>query len=108
MATVKKPASYPADSPYYLVTDALQFLGFLQTVFGAEELMVHKDEGGRVLHADGSVTDDCRPDDGHHMPVVPSGRAGPMRIVHTHGPDCGCGHDQGERAAGGSEERRDA
>ena len=63
---------------------------------------------GRVLHADGSVTDDCRPDDGHHMPVVPSGRAGPMRIVHTHGPDCGCGHDQGERAAGNTQERRDA
>ena len=34
---------------------------------------------GRVLHADGSVTDSCHPDDGHH--------------AHVHGPDCGCGHD---------------
>ena len=35
---------------------------------------------GRVLHADGSLTDHCHPDDGHHPD-------------HVHGPDCGCGHD---------------
>ncbi|MCB1444411.1 MAG: ATP-binding cassette domain-containing protein [Rhizobiaceae bacterium] len=34
---------------------------------------------GRVLHEDGSVTDHCHPEDGHHP--------------HVHGPDCGCGHD---------------
>jgi len=64
---------------------------------------------GRVLHADGSITDDCRPNDGHHTSVVPSGRAGPMRIVHTHGPDCGCGHDHGAAPDdAGQEEKRDA
>lgn len=36
---------------------------------------------GRVLHEDGSVTDSCHPDDGHH------------HHGHEHGPDCGCGHD---------------
>lgn len=35
---------------------------------------------GRVLHEDGSVTDHCHPEDGHHH-------------EHVHGPDCGCGHD---------------
>jgi len=64
---------------------------------------------GRVLHADGSITDDCRPNDGHHTPVVPTGRAGPMRIVHTHGPDCGCGHDHGAAPdSNGQQEKRDA
>lgn len=49
---------------------------------------------GRVLHADGSITDHCHPADGHHHgDGLPAGRAGPMRIVHTQGPDCGCGHD---------------
>ncbi len=33
---------------------------------------------GRVLHADGQITDRCFPGDGHHPD-------------HTHGPDCGCG-----------------
>ena len=58
---------------------------------------------GRVLHADGSVTDNCHPDDGHHhADGDPSAqRAGPMRIVHTHGPDCGCGHDHSPPAATG-------
>lgn len=34
---------------------------------------------GRVMHEDGTVTDNCHPEDGHHD--------------HVHGPDCGCGHD---------------
>ena len=37
---------------------------------------------GRVQHADGSITDHCHPEDGHHH-------------EHEHGPDCGCGHDHG-------------
>jgi zinc transport system ATP-binding protein len=38
---------------------------------------------GRVMHQDGSVTDSCHPDDGHHH----------HDHDHVHGPDCGCGHD---------------
>lgn len=54
---------------------------------------------GRVLHADGSITDDCRPGDGHHGLLPAGGRAGPMRIVPGHGPDCTCGRHpaNGER-----------
>ena len=67
---------------------------------------------GRVLHADGSVTDHCHPDDGHHHDDGPPvGRAGPMRIVHAHGPDCGCGIDHSNPAATGGDEpaeQRDA
>ncbi|MCP8893660.1 metal ABC transporter ATP-binding protein [Shinella daejeonensis] len=63
---------------------------------------------GRVLHADGSITDSCRPDDGHHEQVLPNGRAGPMRIVHAHGPDCACGHDHGPaEGSEAAEARRD-
>lgn len=40
---------------------------------------------GRVLHEDGSVTDHCHPEDGHHEHDHGHG--------HVHGPDCGCGHD---------------
>lgn len=40
---------------------------------------------GRVLHEDGSVTEHCHPDDGHHH--------GEPGADHVHGPDCGCGHD---------------
>ncbi|MDX3925315.1 MAG: metal ABC transporter ATP-binding protein [Shinella sp.] len=58
---------------------------------------------GRVLHADGSVTDNCHPTDGHHDAGEPAGagRAGPMRIVHVHGPDCGCSHDHRTVAGSG-------
>lgn len=67
---------------------------------------------GRVLHADGSVTDHCHPDYGHHHEDgLPVGRAGPMRIVHTHGPDCGCGADHSSPATTGGDnaaENRDA
>ena len=41
---------------------------------------------GRVQHADGSVTDHCHPEDGHH-------HAHDHVHNHVHGPDCGCEHD---------------
>lgn len=67
---------------------------------------------GRVLHSDGTVTDHCHPDDGHHHEdSLPVGRAGPMRIVHAHGPNCGCGQHGDEKAAGNPgtlQERGDA
>ncbi|KRD53443.1 metal ABC transporter ATP-binding protein [Ensifer sp. ENS10] len=39
---------------------------------------------GRVLHADGSITEHCFPGDGHHHDDEEN--------VHDHGEDCGCGH----------------
>ncbi|MGV3551955.1 ATP-binding cassette domain-containing protein [Rhizobium sp.] len=44
---------------------------------------------GRVLHQDGSVTDHCHPDDGHHDHDHDG-----HDHHHVHGPDCGCGHDR--------------
>lgn len=46
---------------------------------------------GRVLHQDGSVTDHCHPEDGHHD--HDPGEAGHHPGGHVHGPNCGCGHD---------------
>jgi zinc transport system ATP-binding protein len=43
---------------------------------------------GRVVHADGSITDHCHPGDGHHH----GDRADEDDRDHSHGPDCGCGH----------------
>ncbi|MFK0382656.1 zinc ABC transporter ATP-binding protein ZnuC [Agrobacterium sp. NPDC090273] len=50
---------------------------------------------GRVLHADGSVTDHCHPDDGHHHDHDHSTHAH-HHDHHDHDHDhdgCGCGHD---------------
>ena len=47
---------------------------------------------GRVQHADGSITDHCHPEDGHHHD---HGHAHGQESGHIHGPDCGCGHDHG-------------
>ncbi|WP_275783159.1 ATP-binding cassette domain-containing protein [Pararhizobium gei] len=44
---------------------------------------------GRVVHADGSVTEHCHPDDGHH-PLADDDEH--KLDGHAHGPDCGCGH----------------
>lgn len=40
---------------------------------------------GRVLHADGSVTEHCHPEDGHHHDHEHDD-------VHDHADDCGCSH----------------
>ena len=48
---------------------------------------------GRVRHEDGSVTDHCRPDDGHHHSDHDHDLGG--HGSHVHGPECGCGHDHG-------------
>ena len=51
---------------------------------------------GRVLHADGTITDHCHPEDGHHHHGEDaSGSGGALALLSHdgHGPDCGCGHD---------------
>lgn len=54
---INKPAGYPSVSPYFLVEDAFRFLEFLKTVFDAEEIMVHKDGKGGVMHAEVRIDD---------------------------------------------------
>jgi zinc transport system ATP-binding protein len=46
---------------------------------------------GRVQHADGSVTDHCHPEDGHHHDHAAHDHDHGHN--HEHGADCGCGHD---------------
>ncbi|KQV34696.1 MULTISPECIES: zinc ABC transporter ATP-binding protein ZnuC [unclassified Rhizobium] len=48
---------------------------------------------GRVQHADGSVTDHCHPEDGHHHgDGHHHDQHDHEAHDHAHGPDCGCGH----------------
>lgn len=51
---------------------------------------------GRVQHADGSVTDHCHPEDGHHHAHAHNHG----RHHDDHGDECGCGHEHehGEQA----------
>jgi zinc transport system ATP-binding protein len=60
---------------------------------------------GRVLHADGSITDTCFPGDGHHHDHGNHALEG-----HVHGPDCSCGHDHSRLVVpkAANEEARDA
>jgi zinc transport system ATP-binding protein len=55
---------------------------------------------GRVQHADGSITESCFPEDGHHHETD----------GHVHGPNCSCGHDHSRLVVPQSvaEEARDA
>ena len=50
---------------------------------------------GRVLHADGTITDHCHPEDGHHHGGEDASGTGAVALLphDGHGPDCGCGHD---------------
>jgi zinc transport system ATP-binding protein len=52
---------------------------------------------GRVQHEDGSVTDHCRPNDGHHHQHHDEDHdhSDHHHQDHVHGPECGCGHDHG-------------
>jgi zinc transport system ATP-binding protein len=47
---------------------------------------------GKVLHSDGSVTDHCHPEDGHHHEAEQSHKHNHDHHGHDHGDDCGCGH----------------
>ena len=62
---------------------------------------------GRVLHADGSVTEHCHPDDGHHHGAhAEHGHDDHDHAGHVHGPDCGCGHQSRLQGMGNKETRR--
>lgn len=57
---------------------------------------------GRVQHADGTVTDHCHPDDGHHRAHDPYHDHAHDRHDQRHHHDdhdqCGCGHEHGDDA----------
>lgn len=47
---------------------------------------------GRVLHTDGSITEHCHPEDGHHHGDHSDSGHDHAAHEHVHGPDCGCGY----------------
>ncbi|MGQ8633617.1 zinc ABC transporter ATP-binding protein ZnuC [Agrobacterium sp. DKPNP3] len=61
---------------------------------------------GRVQHADGTVTDHCHPEDGHHHAHDPhhdhAHDRHDQRHHHDDHDECGCGHEHGDDARGNS------
>ena len=54
--TVKPiPEGYSAVTPYLILKDVDKMLNFLKQAFGAREVGVHRDDEGRVMHADVTI-----------------------------------------------------
>jgi PhnB protein len=51
------PPYYNTVMPYLILEDVQAFLEFTRNVFGSEEKMRHKDESGRIVHAEVSIGD---------------------------------------------------
>jgi PhnB protein len=49
--------SYRTLTPYLVVPDATAEMAFLKTAFGAVETLCHRDDGGRVMHAELTIGD---------------------------------------------------
>jgi uncharacterized glyoxalase superfamily protein PhnB len=45
------PEGFHTVTPYFIVADGPAFLGFLKSGLGAEEIGIHKDGNGRIMHA---------------------------------------------------------
>jgi len=46
------PEGFHTVTPYFVVPDGLAFAAFLQNGLGAKEISVHRDSGGRIMHAE--------------------------------------------------------
>lgn len=46
------PKGYQTVMPYLILEDVAGFIDFTKAVFGAEELSLHKDESGGIMHAE--------------------------------------------------------
>lgn len=57
MSTLNLPAGHRRLIPYFLVPDADAFIHFLKAVFGAEDKEMHRDDEGRVMHAEVTIGD---------------------------------------------------
>lgn len=52
-----KPTDYTSLAPYLIVDDASATLAFVHRVFGADPLFVHRDDHGRIAHAEVRIDD---------------------------------------------------
>lgn len=50
-------ANFHTVTPYVSVRDADKFLNFCKAAFGAREIMCHRDDKGRVVHAEVQIGD---------------------------------------------------
>jgi PhnB protein len=57
MAVSYKPAETQNVIPYLVVTEAEKELAFVKEVFGAKEMHVSRDPGGRIVHAQVTIGD---------------------------------------------------
>ena len=57
MKTPKIPTGHQHLTPYFLVKDADAFIAFLKNVFGAKDREMHRDDAGKVRHAELSIGD---------------------------------------------------
>jgi PhnB protein len=57
MAVSYKPAETQNVIPYLVVTEAEKELAFVKEVFGAREMHVSRDPGGRIVHAQVTIGD---------------------------------------------------
>ncbi len=48
----QNPDYYRTVMPYLILNDVEEFLAFTKDVFGAVEMMKHKDESGRIVHTE--------------------------------------------------------
>jgi uncharacterized glyoxalase superfamily protein PhnB len=83
MAVTPVPEGHHTVCPHLLVNDANAQLEFLQRAFGARVVDVHKDQHGRVMHAD-VLIGDSHVMMGHASPEWPAMTA----MVHLYVPDC--------------------
>jgi PhnB protein len=57
MNTPQIPAGHHRVTPYFLVSDAEAFIAFLKLVFKAVDREMHRDDLGRVMHAELTIGD---------------------------------------------------
>ncbi len=57
MTDLKIPAGHHRLNPYFLVHEPEGFMSFLKEVFGATEKEVHRNEDGRMMHAEYRIGD---------------------------------------------------
>ena len=69
-----KPAGHTSVAPYLIVADAEALLGFVQAVFGAMPIFLHRRDDGAIAHAEVRIDDT----------VVMCGQAEGAAPAHVH------------------------
>jgi uncharacterized glyoxalase superfamily protein PhnB len=77
-----KPAGYTSVSPYLVVADAIETIGFLTRVFGAVEIRRFPGPDNRIMHAEVRIDDSVLmlADGNSNWPPIPA-------YVHIYVPD---------------------